>query len=805
MNWLKWVTAAVLLLAAVGFIALSNINQYQTDGAVAFPALDKAVKVIRDEKGMAYLHAESLTDAIKAQGYITAQDRLFQMHLTRVLVRGQLAEFFGEAARQSDILQRTLGFYRAAQKHLSILDSDTLQLLQAYADGVNQYLGEAGDEHPLELGLAKLTPDRWTPTDTLAIMYYMGWGSAANLKAEIISVKLIEKLGYEKFLSIFPLAINPEDPTQVELTALMGQNGNPSDKLQAQGFGQDSLLSQFADAPNHLATGSNNWVMSAAKSPGGKPIVVNDPHLSTKMLPTIFYPIGLFTPDIRAVGANVPGIPGLMVGRNEYVATGVTNQYGDAQDLYIETLDPNNPAHYLQGDESIAFELIEDAIKIKDDKAPGGFKTEKLQIRLTNRGPVISNIQKGLESDKVITARWAPLETMRPSLGLDTLLTSKSIDDIKRRLANFTVVHLNFVFADIHGGYGWQTTGKLPIRSTGDGTVPQRITDGEDNWTGWIPYAEMPQSYNAAKGWVGTANHKTVTADYPYYYSTWFAPGNRYQRMTELLNTPGKKTVDEHWQFMRDELNVTARDISPILEQALLAKEETRALGEVLSSWNFRETTDSVATSVYQETYRNLAELVFKDDLGPELSAFFLGNNYFWQERFGLMLKQGESLWFDDITTDDQTETLTELIQQAGLATIADLSDRIGPDLNTWQWGKIHQIEFLNPLRRQGAGKGWLGGGSHPMAGSGDTLLRALYPLDKADNIVEYSATLRMVADLSDDDKVVAVSPGGISGRTFTPHFKDQIGAYMSGEKRYWWFSEAKIQQNAASTLYLRL
>lgn len=803
MQWFKWTMAAITLLGIVAYFAITNLNNYQTNGIVNFPALDKPVEVIRDDKGMAYIHADNLIDVIKAQGYITAQDRLFQMQLTRTLVQGRLAEYFGEAAKESDIQQRTLGFYPYAEKHLTILDQESKTLLAAYAAGVNQYINEAQNEHPTELGLANLPPESWRIADSLAIMYYMGWGSAANLKGEIISQRLIEKIGYEKFISIYPIAIHPNDPLPFNL---ISSNRNTNQRLlenSQYNFAQDLLLNGFGNATNHLATGSNNWVVASEKSPGGKPIVVNDPHLSTKLLPTTLYPIGLFTPEIRAVGVNVPGIPSILIGRNQYVAAGITNQYGDAQDLYIETIDPNNSANYLEGQVSIPFETIEETIKIKNEKKPSGFEMETFTIRRTRRGPVISNVQKGLNTDNVISVRWSPPETMQSSTGLTMLLQSTSVEDVKQHLKNLTFAHLNYVFADTGGNIGWHTTGKLPIRAKGNGTVPLSVIDSLDNWTGWIPFTDMPQSYNPQTGWIATANNKTVTKDYPYYFSSWFAPTNRYQRVTELLESPTQNTVDDHWQFMRDNLNVTARDISPILISSLEKQEETQHLAEILSQWDFRETIDSVATSIYQETYRNLAKLVFMDELGEELGNFFIANNYFWQERFGLMLKQGHSPWFDDVSSTDKKETLNELIHIAGLKTIADLSQRVGKDPLSWQWGKIHQIEFINPIRRQGIGKEWLGGGKHPMAGSGDTVLRALFPLDSQDNKVQYSAALRMVVDLYDDDKVLAVSPGGVSGRTLTPHFNDQIDAYMNGDKMYWWFSDAKIRRHGTTTLML--
>ncbi len=416
---------------------------------------------------------------------------------------------------------------------------------------------------------------------------------------------------------------------------------------------------------------------------------------------------------------------------------------------------------------------------------------------------MVSDVLKGLKTKKIITVRWAPFESMQPSLGLDVLMGTRSVDDIRKVLKDLTCVHLNYVFADVHGGIGWQTTGRIPIRVKGDGTIPLLVTDDVDDWSGWIPYEEMPQSYRPARGWVGTANHNTVKADYPYYYSSWFAPSYRYQRITEILDTPEKKSVDDHWKYMRDDLNVSARTNAPIFAKALSALPETKELGEILSKWDFKESIDSAAASIYQETYRNLAGLVFKDELGEELGTLMIGKNYYWQERLGMMILSGESQWFDDITTPDKKENLTDLIQRAGTATIADLSERIGKDPSKWQWGKIHQIEFLNPLRRSGLGKGWLGGGSHPMAGSGDTVYRALFPLNHEGNVVKYSAALRMVADLSDNEKVIAVIPGGVVGRTFSPHFTDQIKAYMSGEKMYWWFSDEKIKEHAQAELVL--
>jgi penicillin amidase len=782
---------------------LSNLNNYQVDGKRQISSLKMPVNITRDEKGMAYIKGQHTLDVIKAQGYITAQDRLFQMHFIRTLIKGRLSEFFGEEARESDITYRTLGFYRAANKHKLILNEQTLSFLQAYADGVNEYINNDKNSHHLEFGLTGLEAELWEISDSIAIMYFMGWGSAANMKLEVIAQMLIDQVGYDKFKTIFPLNINPDDPTSISLLPQQ-LSKNLSKKYGQLNFIQDLKLNSLRlNGWEAIQLGSNNWVVGSKQSPGGKPIVVNDPHLNTQILPTTWYPSGLFTPEFRAVGVTVPGIPGLLLGRNEYIGIGVTNAYGDSQDLYIETIDPNNTNNYLEGTTSIPFGTLDQDLKIKDQTEQDGFRTEKVQIRLTKRGPVVSGVLKGLTNEKVVTVRWSALESMTSSLGIDSVFTSKSVDDVKQALKHNSIISLNYVFADVHGDIAFQTTGRVPIRIKGNGSVPFEVTDGIDDWSGWIPFDKMPQNYQSQRGWLGTANHKVITEEYPYYYSSWFAPSYRYQRIIELLDSPGQKTVDDHWDFMRDDLNVSARSISPIIANILLAQNETKRMAEILNTWDFKESIDSAAASIYQETYRNLVSLIFNDELGDEVGSFLLAKNYFWQERVGQWIKTGKSEWFDDVTTPDKTETLTELIQKAGLKTKKDLSERLGNNPDDWLWGKIHQIEFLNPLRREGLGKHWLGGGIHSMAGSGDTLYRALFPMDVKGNTVKYSASARMVMDLSDSEKVVAVIPGGVTGRTFSPHFTDQIEAFMSGDKHYWWFSDEKIKQYAKSEMVL--
>jgi len=786
------------LMVVVLFIwGCSGLNSYQKQGNLRLVGLAEPVTVMRDEKGMAYIYAGSLEDALMAQGFVAAQDRLFTMELTRMFAAGRLSELAGEKAAALDTRMRTIGFYRHAQTKAQLLDPDSRRFFQKYIDGVNAFIKTRPDSHHLEFKLAGIKPTPWSIVDSLAIVYYMSWGTSANLDTEIIAQMLVERLGLKRAEQIFPLNINPDDPmTEVSQKPPLIEEpvrlGLVSDK-QIMGYLEDRLLE----------IGSNNWAVDAKHSPGGKPIVANDPHLDARILPGPWHPCGIITPELRVVGVNIAGVPGMVVFRNAHVALGTTNAYGDTQDLYVETIDPQDPDHYLEGDQSIPFKVIEETLTIRDKKAPGGVKEQKIKIRLTHRGPVISGIFPNFKTDKVLSLRWSLVENMGAEMGIKELIQATSVTEVREALRHVDFLMLNFTFADTEGNIGWQVSGNLPIRSRGDGTVPFAITDSGDNWSGWVPFDEMPQSYNPKRGWIGTCNHNTIPNDYPYYYSSHLAPSYRYRRLNQLLDPQRLNTVDDHWRFQRDTFNLMAQSIAPLMARALVPHEDTRQMGEILSRWDYHDDPDKSAPTIFQDVYRQFALLVFADDLGEDLAKTMLDNWYFWQERLGKMVAEGNSAWFDNVKTADIKEFRDDLFHQAALAAAIDLESRLGKDPAKWLWGKVHRIEFVSPVRREGFGKGLVGGGSHPALGSGETLGRGIYGFNDPFDVTVF-ASLRMVADLGDPDKVLAVLPGGVSGRLFDKHSKDQIESFINGNKLYWWFSDAAIKAHNRNTLILK-
>ncbi len=788
-----------IVLALIFSVWLSGcavLNRHQKEGELSVPGLKEPVTVMRDEKGMAYIYAQNVDDVLLAQGFVSAQDRLFQMDLNRRFAAGRISEFAGERAKELDIKMRTLGLYRQAQRHARMLDEPSLRFFQRFADGVNAYLETRPKEYPLEFKLAGFRPEPWSVTDSLAVVYLMGWDTSANLRTEIVTQMLVEKLGGTRAREIFPLNVNPDDEP-----APVSRWTPPGSTPPSAGMFSNPNWMAWLERP-FLPMGSNNWVAGPEMSTGGKPIVANDPHLDARILPGPWYPVGLILPEERMVGVNIAGIPGIVVGRNTHVAVGSTNAYGDMQDLYVETVDPARPDHYLEGAVPVPFQVVEETIRIKDKKAEGGFRAEPIRIRHTRRGAVISDLYPGLGTDEVITVRFAPFESMHPAIGLDRMLFARSVNDVRRALEQVNYICINFVFADTEGNIGWQVSGRLPIRAQGDGTVPLKVKDERDNWTGWIPFDRMPHQINPEKGWVGTCNQMTVSRDYPYYFSSYFSPSYRYRRLKQLMSRSSPVSADDHWRFQQDTRNLMAEQIAPLMARALQAHEDTQRMGEILADWNCHDDTDQAAPAIFQATYRRFAFRVFEDDLGEEGTRIYLDNWYIWQERLASMVLSGASPWFDDLRTEDVRETRDMLFHLAARDAAGELAARMGTNPDKWLWGKVHRMEFVSPLRRTGFGKGMLGGGSHPYPGSGETLWRGWYDVD-APFDVTHSAALRMVADLSDPEKVAAVLPGGVSGRVFHPHYKDQSLDFLSGEKRYWWFSDEAIRSHTKSVLVL--
>jgi len=792
MKKIIWAVTIIIIAVILCLFYFINSNGYQKDGQVKLSSVDSDCRVLRDENNMPYIYAQSMLDALTVQGFVTAQDRLFQMTLTKLMATGRLSELVGAQGLTSDRKFRTLGLLQLADRHAQLLDADEYAQYEAFTKGVNEFI-DRNKNIPLEFKMAGISVEKWEVAHSLVIIYLMAWDSAANIKSELISQAIIDKIGIKKYNQISPLQL---DVAQINI-----MNSISADKAELPVSSELSLdyneLNTWLTGEFSNEWGSNGWAVNGNKSSTGKPIVASDPHLNPTSLPGVFYPCGLFFEDIRVVGVTVPGIPGVIIGRNQNVALGLTNAYGDGQDLNIETIDPNNPNNYLEGEMSIPFKTREEIIKIKDKSANNGFREETLTVRSTSRGPII--LDPLVSKDKTLSVRWISAEVMQPKVGISGLLSATSVNDIKASLKYATISHHNATFADVDNNLGWQTTGRLPIRKQGKGNIPFAVTSSEDNWIGVVPYSEQPQNYAPTKNWIGNANNYTVSPDYPYHYTNSTGARYRYQRLKELLDNDQITTAEDHWKFQRDDMNILARKFVPLFIKYLENHPKSDFIIKELQDWNFEEKSNSTASLLFNSIYRNLAKLTYQDELGTDLTNQMFSYWYYWQERLETLIVNGDSEWFDDVNTTGK-EGLQDMIHQAATITMNELEEQLGNNPADWKWGMLHKASFTNPIRRSGFGKDFFGAKSFSMDGSGETLHRARFNFDKPFE-VDFMASLRMVVDLNDDEKVMAIMAGGVTGRTFSKYMNNQLEDYFKGTIRYWWFSDKAIKTHSQSEL----
>ncbi len=791
---LKRIVQILLALVIVVVVAIGGGlawlrwgNSYKTNGELQMAGLSAPVRVLRDGHGIPYIFAQNTADLIRAQGFVTAQHRLFQLEAYRALIFGRVAEVVGEAGLESDRQMRTLGLAQNARRHAKLLSPQARDFLTWYAEGLSAYAALTAD-HPVELKLAGFRVGPWSLDDMVAVLHFVNFSHATNYRAELLMQAMIDRLGFEKAKALFPLNVNPDRKAQ--LASLAGTQV-------VEGLNVQDLILQNGAPIAPIELGSNNWAVSAARSASGATIVSNDPHLDARTLPGIWHPVGLFAPGIQAVGAALPGVPGLTVGRTPHVAFGVTNGYGDSQDLFVETVDPANPSNYLDNGASVPFETREEIIRVKDSKAEGGLREEKLTVRSTKRGPVVGTAANG----RVLALRMASAEIPGGPLGIENLLTAKTVQEVDAAAQQMGVMYFNYVFGDSSGAVGHRATGLVPLRASGHGVFPKPAETAAADWRGFIPPDRLPGQIAPARGWVGTANHDTQPDNYPYHYGSYFSPPYRYATIKNRIENGPAMKAEDHLKLMQDISNAQARMLAPKIAAALQGGKHAD-LATILGDWDFHERTDSAAPTIYHAIYEALALQTFNDELGPDLAKRWLSSWYTWQSRFDALLENPASPWFDDAATP-AVETLPDMIQRAADSARADLEAKYGPKPQDWLWGKVHTIAFVSPLRRSGAGKELLGTAPRPYAGSGETVQRALSAYGQGFE-TRFFASLRFIADFSDSEKVMAAVSGGVAERQFGPHQTDQLEAWMDGRLLPWWFAPQAVEANARQVLVLK-
>jgi len=776
--------AVILLTLIAGYVYLQNANNFKQEGTFDISVNEQPIKIIRDDHGMAYVIAENKADVYRGQGFVVAQDRLFQVEFYRALIKGEGASIVGPSMLDSDIKMRVLDLYGNAKRSYEYLDAETKQVLTWYCEGFNQYLQVAKDEFPLELSLLGIEPKPLEPIDMVSVTHFVGFFHSQNMDDEILSLNLaaLSDVGPE----LLPLSIN-------------------LDRTRPLSHAQDTFALATSLKPGALAQrmpepllpypklGSNNWAISAARSQSGKPILSNDPHVDARLLPGTFYPIGLICPEFKAAGIVPPGIPGLLCGRNEFVSFGVTNAYGDSQDLFLEEIEGDS---YLQEGTKKPLKTRREVIKIKDSA------DVILDIRMTERGPIISDFDVfNILADADVSMRWSLAVTQSHTLGFDRLMDTKNVEQFREVLTGMDNMFFNYVLADVDGNIAHQSTGLVPTRADRSGEMP-KSGNQPDNWTGFIPKAELPHTVNPERGWVGTSNHDTRPDDYPYFYSNHFSPYYRYERQKEIFAAEKQLNADDMWSLIFDVKNMQAEEMVPLFVDALKQEESTRDLAEILKSWNQEDEINEVGAAVFTVLYNELLYLVLDDELPDAAQDMYWENVYYWNQRVDSMLLSGHA--FIDNRETPETETLDGLIVEAGIKTRDLLTKRLGPNPEDWTWGKIHTVRFASPIRQKGFGAEFLGAEELPKQGSNQTLNRGGFVKNR-DRTFEtgWFSSFRMVADMNDPEKFRGVLSGGSASRMLHPYYKSQLAEWKSGEWLPYWISKERILENAKYELML--
>ncbi len=551
-------------VAAVVLIAVVLLSYYlvtksfpAADGKEKIRGLKAEVTVYRDEYGVPHIFAESDHDVYAAVGYVHAQERLWQMELERRVGMGRLSEILGPPAVSVDKMFRTLGLYQHVQKIAANLDQPTRDALQAYTDGINQFIATHTGKYPLEFDMLSFEPEPWTIEHSLLISRLMAWEMNFSRWNDLLLAALVGRLGEEKAKEVFPWW--PSDAPLIIPETMKGKD-------------IASDLKPFFDADREAQTilglggmqsGSNAWVVSGAKSETGKPIVANDPHL-VLMAPARWYELHIVSPEQDVAGMSIPGVPFIVAGRNRHIAWGITNAMMDDEDFYIEQVDSiQRPSKYMFNGAWRPMAEVIDTIFVKD--SPAIF----FSVFKTHRGPIVNKMEPGAAfAGSLISMSWTGYEVSNEAGTFYRINRAKNWTEFTEALKSYAVPAQNFVYGDDADTIGYYTGGKLPIRSMRNATLPADGTNGENDWKGFVPFQQMPHCVNPPQGFIATANNKIVDDSYPYFISNNWEPPWRSMRLNEALREQPRFSVKDFEKLQCDVLSLQAREIVPIILHA---------------------------------------------------------------------------------------------------------------------------------------------------------------------------------------------------------------------------------------------
>jgi penicillin G amidase len=770
----RWARVALVLAAGLALLGLTGSGFYWrwsraalpvVDGTVALPGLQAPVTVRRDEHGIPHLRASSLPDAMRAQGYVTAQDRLWQMDVMRRAALGELADAFGEGALRADREMRTLGLNRAARDAAGLLPPDVRAALESYAAGVNAFIDAQGDALPIEFRLLRYRPRPWAVVDTLAVGKLLARDLAGGWEQEAYRALFADRLPPDVQDVLYPTRF-------------------PGDYLL---FGRDARPPADS-AAEETPRGSNNWVLSGAHTATGRPLLANDPHLGLGV-PSIWTTVHLQAPDLDVAGVTLPGTPGVILGRNRRIAWGCTNVQDDSADLYAEEFDPTRPDHYRVGDGWEQARVIEEPILVREGTLSATRRTVIHRVTVTRHGPLIEAYGRQW------ALRWTGIDRAQELTAFFLLDRAQDWDSFRRALSAFPGPAQNFVYADVDGHVGWVSAGRLPIRASGSGARPYRGAQPDSDWRGFVPFEELPFVFDPPDGRIVTANNRLVGTDYPHVVTRGGIAPYRAHAILEALEAREGWTVEDFARVQAERLSVPHRDLARVLRDAAArhaGDAAWQAVASELAAWDGRLEADSRAAALAFTTFRALGERVILPRVQGTPQAERLARRIapvhrLVTERPASWLPAGDGDW---------DATLLASWREAEKR----LTERLGPDRSGWRYGAINRMAVGHPLSQAVPGLGRLLDPPVLEMGSGPVSPNVLGLT--ASGGVE-GPSMRLIADMADPDNTRLTNFMGQSGHPASPHYGDQLDAWVRVEPLRLPFSEEAIARITRHTLTL--
>lgn len=796
-------TSVLLVCATAQTVHLSAQQKAASEPGtrtLSLAGLRARVSVRRDERGIPYIDAQNDQDLYFAQGYITASDRLWQMDLLRRSERGELAEILGTAALEQDKQHRTLGLSQVVEAELARATPWARAVLEAYANGVNAYIASLDAKTlPPEFQILQYKPKPWTPADSLLVGKLFAEALSNTWRLDIMR-GAFSALPADKRAGLMPefspldvLVVGKDSPGKNKKT-VHTRPSLPADDISnevLQALAHDQAvtaesLARLGVYAEGLAA-SNNWVVSGKHTVSGKPLLANDPHLQASA-PSIWYLVHLNAPGLRVAGVSAPGGPGVIIGHNQSIAWGMTNVGPDVQDVYEEKFDPDNPKRYLTPVGWRVVDVRKEEIKVRKGFTDSAVDTVTLEVNSTRHGPIVFE-----KSGKRYALRWTALDPALNSADSAYLINrAQNWKEFSTALESFTAPTQNIVYADKSGHIGYHAAGVIPIRRTGDGSVPYDGSTDEGDWVKFIPVDRLPTSYDPPSGIIVTANQRIVGTDYPYFLTHSWAQPYRARRIFDLLNQKPKLDADDFRRIQGDVYSIgnvsfaraTAKILKPTLTRGDIGL--NRLLGD-FENWDGMVSADSTVAPLIQQMRIAFRSRILTAALGDELVKIYQWSNF--DTTIDRVIAEQPKEWLPK-----EFSSYADLLRACYEDARKVLTKNLGEDETKWTWGEMTKVNFRHPLA------------AVPLIGLQFTV--APIPQNGGGGLaatvnVGASVSMRLIADPGDWDKTLHGITLGESGLPNSPHWKDQLADWRAVTPRAFPFSDAAIAKATKETLVL--